>query len=448
MNVLLKAVALLAVAVTLSCGGGGGGSTPITTEGLTNSPIAVTPSTETPKYSVAKYAGFYKGMCESISTAFNVETSAPLYVSLYQVVEPSTTASAVLKWRADFYDTPTCSGSAVGSLENNNTSNKVTVVGEVLVDGKTVDKVIVEFGAPDSTLIISRAGASVVIGGAIRLSVPDWIFSAYEYTDIWYLEGGRFLEGGDVLGLDGFPVGLATSAVSVQLNAPLPLPPQPCAAKTVSWQLASFTCSSAIAPKPSSSVLDVHDLLAPNVGSAVFTCTNGDWGTPSWSYCSGPTPICSPQTYTWSVNGNTCSAYQPHIRYAGDAFNLSATDSTGNTGGVGLVCENSGLIALDPSSSTSPTCVAPLPKPPRITDPLLLAESKNCMACHNQTVESIGPSFKRIADFYRGKVLSPLAIEFRIIYGSVGIYGELPMPANSQVDLWDATVLRDWILSR
>jgi hypothetical protein len=149
MNVLLKAVALLAVAVTLSCGGGGGSSTPTTTEGLTNGPFAVTPSTATPKYSAAKYAGFYKGMCESISGAFNVETSAPLYVSLYQVIEPSTTASAVLKWRADFYDTPTCSGSAVGSLENNNTSNKVTVVGDVLVDGKTVDKVIVEFGAPD-----------------------------------------------------------------------------------------------------------------------------------------------------------------------------------------------------------------------------------------------------------------------------------------------------------
>jgi cytochrome c len=448
MNVLLKALALLAAAVNVSCGGGGGGSTPTTTEGLTNSPIAVTPGTETPKYSAAKYAGFYTGMCAPISRAFNVETSAPLYVSLYQVVQPSTTASAVLKWRADFYDTPTCSGSAVGYLENNNASNKVTVVGQALVNGKTVDRVIVEFGAPDPAPIISRTGTSVVMGSAIKLSVPDWIFSAYGYSDIWYLEGGKFLDGGNAIGLDGFPVTLDTDAVSTQLNAPLPLPPQPCAAKTVTWQFATYTCSSTTVPKPSSSASDVQDLLAPGVGGAVFSCTNGDWGTPTWSFCSGPAPVCSPQTFTWNVDGNTCSAFQGGLRYAGEKINLSTTDPTGNTGGAALVCENSGLFALDPSSSAGPTCVALPPKPPRITDPLLLAESKNCMLCHSQTVESIGPSFKRIADFYRGKVLSPVAIESRIIYGSVGIYGDVPMPANPQVDLWDATVLRDWILSR
>lgn len=81
-------------------------------------------------------------------------------------------------------------------------------------------------------------------------------------------------------------------------------------------------------------------------------------------------------------------------------------------------------------------------------DGLSLAQRKNCMACHATDNTLMGPSFRAIADKYaaRGDAVSYLAQT--IVKGSVGVWGNVPMPANTQLTNAEASTLAHWILSR
>jgi cytochrome c len=451
MGVFFRTIALVAAVLTLSCGGGGGGST-VTQP---NVDTQVAPNTVTVQnpflavFSAAKYAGFYLGTCDLIPNAVNLETSTQVYGRLYQVVGQTTTASASLQWRIDIYDSPTCEGSAVGYIENKNTANKVTIVGQSTSMGTTVDKVVVSFGAVDLTNAISVTPSAIVIGNAIRISLPAEFFSAFEFTDIWSLLGAKLYEGGSLLGADGFPAYLDYASPSDQLRDALPLPPAPCAAKAVAWTYyGPNTCEATLAPAVSGTSLKLLDTVGPATGDAWFSCLKGEWSAPNSPYCIKPAVTCPEQTFTWTVGGNVCSGLTPIVFTSGFGETVSTKNLTGNGGTAWLQCSATGQVDLNPALLAFNRCAPIPPQKPRTTDPLQLATEKNCMACHNLTVDSIGPSFKTIADYYRGKPLSPLAIESKIVYGSIGTFGLWPMPANPQVDLTDAFILRSWILDQ
>ncbi|AXF21448.1 cytochrome C [Burkholderia pyrrocinia] len=80
-------------------------------------------------------------------------------------------------------------------------------------------------------------------------------------------------------------------------------------------------------------------------------------------------------------------------------------------------------------------------------DGLALAQRKNCMACHAVGKPLMGPSFRDIAGKYaaRGDAVDYLAQS--IVKGSVGVWGSVPMPANTQLTASEAHALAQWVLS-
>ncbi|AOJ76185.1 c-type cytochrome [Burkholderia ubonensis] len=80
-------------------------------------------------------------------------------------------------------------------------------------------------------------------------------------------------------------------------------------------------------------------------------------------------------------------------------------------------------------------------------DGLALAQRKNCMACHAVSKPLMGPSFHDIAGKYapRGDASDYLAQT--IVKGSVGVWGSVPMPANTQLTGAEAHALANWVMS-
>ena len=76
-----------------------------------------------------------------------------------------------------------------------------------------------------------------------------------------------------------------------------------------------------------------------------------------------------------------------------------------------------------------------------------LAQSKNCMACHSVDKKVVGPAFKDIGAKFAGQPGAANVLAQEIIKGSAGVWGPVPMPANTQVSEADAKKLADWVLT-
>jgi cytochrome c len=78
---------------------------------------------------------------------------------------------------------------------------------------------------------------------------------------------------------------------------------------------------------------------------------------------------------------------------------------------------------------------------------LALAQSKNCMACHAVDKKLVGPSYKDVAGKYAGQKDAVDKLAAKIVKGGSGVWGPVPMPANTQVSEADAKKLAAWILT-
>ena len=78
---------------------------------------------------------------------------------------------------------------------------------------------------------------------------------------------------------------------------------------------------------------------------------------------------------------------------------------------------------------------------------LALATSKNCMACHAVDKKVVGPAYKDVAKKYVGKKDAAAELTTKILKGSTGAWGPVPMPPNAQVSEADAKKLATWVLS-
>jgi len=76
-----------------------------------------------------------------------------------------------------------------------------------------------------------------------------------------------------------------------------------------------------------------------------------------------------------------------------------------------------------------------------------LASAKNCMSCHTAEKKLVGPSYKEVAAKYAGQSGAVDKIAAKIIKGGSGVYGPVPMPANTQVNDAEAKKLAAWVLS-
>jgi cytochrome c len=76
-----------------------------------------------------------------------------------------------------------------------------------------------------------------------------------------------------------------------------------------------------------------------------------------------------------------------------------------------------------------------------------LAAAKNCMSCHAVDHKVIGPAFKDVAAKYAGQKGAVDMLANKIMKGGSGVWGPVPMPANTQVNAAEAKQLAAWVLS-
>jgi cytochrome c len=78
---------------------------------------------------------------------------------------------------------------------------------------------------------------------------------------------------------------------------------------------------------------------------------------------------------------------------------------------------------------------------------LTLAQQQNCMSCHALTRTLMGPALRDIAAKYRSKPDAQAYLAHKILEGSSGVWGTVPMPANTQLNANQAAMLAGWILT-
>jgi cytochrome c len=79
---------------------------------------------------------------------------------------------------------------------------------------------------------------------------------------------------------------------------------------------------------------------------------------------------------------------------------------------------------------------------------LALANAKNCMACHAIDKKLVGPSYKEVAAKYAGQKDAVDKLALKIMKGGAGVWGPVPMPANTQVNEAEAKKLAAWALAQ
>ena len=76
-----------------------------------------------------------------------------------------------------------------------------------------------------------------------------------------------------------------------------------------------------------------------------------------------------------------------------------------------------------------------------------LAQKKNCMACHAVDKKVLGPAYKDVAAKYAGQKDAVDKLAAKVVKGGTGVWGNIPMPANPQVNDAEAKQLVQWILT-
>lgn len=443
MNLLARSFAAASFAgLLISCGGGGAGGP--------------SPSASAKAFDASLFTGHFNSPCFAIPKGTNYESGAALYGKSLISVGTATGSAAPLELRFDFFDNSSCTGEAIGLLRNTNPANVFDVLGEVSVSGGTASKVQLSFAAAGESYSPGPSADTVIIGANLRVSVPRYYLQAFAFKDLWLLRNEDLYVGQYETGADGFPVGLSSAPAAVKLSSPPALPATPCAAMPVTWSANNAVCTANTTPSASNQVQLQFNTSISSRGSASLTCLNGAWSVNDSAECAPeyvpPVSVsCPGQTHTWSVNGRTCQANVP-LSYASNVVTVFNTVPE-YLGTAVRICNPDGSWA-DWSPSFTGSCDVKPPPPPPITDPLELAQSKNCMNCHTVTGPGLSmfgvlsfPSFQKIANFYRASPPAPGLLEGRVKAGSVGVFGTTPMPANPQVSDADLAILIPWILA-
>lgn len=80
-------------------------------------------------------------------------------------------------------------------------------------------------------------------------------------------------------------------------------------------------------------------------------------------------------------------------------------------------------------------------------DGLALAQKHACLACHQVDKKLVGPAYKDVAAKYKGDKTAEAKLIKKVKEGGKGVWGEIPMPANSSVSDADIKTIVDWILT-
>jgi cytochrome c len=77
---------------------------------------------------------------------------------------------------------------------------------------------------------------------------------------------------------------------------------------------------------------------------------------------------------------------------------------------------------------------------------LELAKKSNCLACHMVDKKLVGPAYRDVAAKYKGQDVEAKLVA-KVKAGGVGVWGNIPMPANTAVKEDDIKTLVKWVLA-
>jgi cytochrome c len=78
---------------------------------------------------------------------------------------------------------------------------------------------------------------------------------------------------------------------------------------------------------------------------------------------------------------------------------------------------------------------------------LKLSQKSNCAACHAVDKKLVGPSWTDIGKKYAGDAGAEAKLVAKAKKGGVGVWGQIPMPANPTVKEADLKVIVQYALS-
>ncbi len=103
---------------------------------------------------------------------------------------------------------------------------------------------------------------------------------------------------------------------------------------------------------------------------------------------------------------------------------------------------------VDTSGGTSGASVdvaAAAPSAPAGADPVALIKSSGCTGCHGMTNKLVGPALQDVARKYSGRADAVDYLAAKIGKGSQGLWGPIPMPAQTQLSEAEVKTLARWL---
>jgi cytochrome c len=77
---------------------------------------------------------------------------------------------------------------------------------------------------------------------------------------------------------------------------------------------------------------------------------------------------------------------------------------------------------------------------------LALVDKNACLNCHSVEKKMVGPAFKDIALKYKDRKDASAYLSEKLIKGSSGVWGPIPMPAMAQLKPEEVQTMTKWIL--
>jgi cytochrome c5 len=103
--------------------------------------------------------------------------------------------------------------------------------------------------------------------------------------------------------------------------------------------------------------------------------------------------------------------------------------------------------AAPPSSPAAPAAPANPGAPLNLQSGQAMMQKDGCAACHAVDKKVLGPAYQDVAAKYKGDATALARLTQKVKAGGVGVWGQIPMPPNTQVPDADINALVSWILT-
>ena len=140
------------------------------------------------------------------------------------------------------------------------------------------------------------------------------------------------------------------------------------------------------------------------------------------------------------VTGDKVASSLPDAAKDANGNPADQTRPFGETRGINLAS----VEKAAPAAGTATPAISAIAQP----DARVLATANGCMACHALANKIVGPSFKSVAEKYRGRADADRHLSGKIKAGGAGVWGPIPMPPQSQLSDAEVKALAQWVLAQ